>query len=40
VGSAPINIRTSKTTKIVPNIIFLSKCEWVQPTRQQRLCAV
>src|SRR5664279_4491854 len=38
VGRAPINIRTSKTTKIVPNIIFLSKCEWVQPTRQQRLC--
>src|ERR1017187_8279352 len=39
VGRAPSNIRTSRTTKTVPYINFLSKCEWIQPTRPQRLCA-
>jgi hypothetical protein len=40
VGSAPSNMRTSKTNKMVPNIFSLSKCKRVQPTRQPRLCAV
>ena len=40
VGSEPSNIRTSSTTKTVPNIMIFSRSEGVQPTRQQRFGAV
>jgi len=34
-GNEPINIKTSKTTRTVPNIKYLLLKDWMQTTRQQ-----